>query len=124
MAFLRCELATFGCWHTRNVQVQVSVVIQIGKQRGACPGGDLERRLNDWLKLTAAEIMEKQIRLGALRVEGTDIQVDPSIAIRVAPPCGMSADTSHARQQRRLRTRVSKDKRRPVAFRRWLGHCY
>jgi hypothetical protein len=58
----------------------------------------------------AGHVAKEHVRLGVLLVEGGDIQIDPAIAVHVAPSRSMPHDAGDMRKQAGFIADVAEDK--------------
>src|SRR5262249_26331257 len=93
----------------RDVQLGEAVVVQVGEERSAGAGGDAQRLLPAETELTLAVAAKEEVRPGAVLVESGDVEVEPAVAVHIAPARGGSLDAVQAGEQPRLLTDVAED---------------
>src|SRR5688572_7001388 len=77
--------------HAGHVEIEVAIVVEVGEEAGVGPRGETQMLLVVELEL-AAGIAEKHVGLRPLGMKGAHVQVDPAVAVDVAPARGVSAD--------------------------------
>ena len=87
--------------HAAEVEVEVAVVVEVGEDHAGAAHGDVQRLLIVERELPLV-VPEEHVRLTAIAAEGGDVEVEPAVAVYVAPPRPVTEDAADRRGQARL----------------------